>query len=328
MSSEGLIPRSLASLLLTFASTLALAQDARTEPVTFAGTKELKVIEGSITGDEIVDYVVAAQQSQILSVDLQTSNGANYFNVSPAGSNEAIFIGSTAGQVADVPVPSDGDYVIRVYLMRSAARRNETANYSLAISIGPPDFADGLAGGPDFWEVSGVGDGDSLNLRGGPSTRYAVVGTLDNGDVLQNRGCRLTGDARWCQIRATGSGLTGWVAGRFLVETAPPPAPEVPEGGPVGNGTGFDATGAVPCATAAGQPTRPCPFGVIREGSGNAGIWIALGNGEERHILFERGEPVATNTSDTVIFEKANDLFVVRIGDERYEVPEAVVYGG
>ena len=84
----------------------------------------------------------------------------------------------------------------------------------------------------------------------------------------------------------------------------------------------------MPCATDLGQPTRDCPFGVVRDGPGNAGVWIALGGGQERQILFEAGAPVATNIDAAVTYEKEADLFRVRIGDERYEIPEAVVNGG
>jgi hypothetical protein len=100
------------------------------------------------------------------------------------------------------------------------------------------------------------------------------------------------------------------------------------EDGPVGNGLPFDATGFVPCSASAGQPMRQCPFGVIREGPGNAGIWIAVGDGEERQILFEGGSPVATGSAETLRFEKTGDLFLIRVGDESFEIPEAAVSGG
>ena len=306
----------------------ALGEGIRQERVVLAGSPAQTLIEGEITGNEIVDYLVEVQGGTTLSVDLQTSNAGAYFNIQPAGAEEALFIGASRGTVADLYLSDPGDYAIRVYLVRSAARRNETARYSLAIGLSGPDYADGLAGGPDFWQVAGVGGGDALNLREGPSTRYRVTGKLRNGDVLRNDGCRLSGEDRWCRIRASGSGVQGWVAGRFLIESAAPAAPTVPPGGPVGNGTPFDATGSVPCATAAGQPSRPCLFGVIRQGPGNAGVWIALGDGQERHILFEAGEPVAANSGDALSYEKDADLYLIRVGDERYEVPEAVVYGG
>ena len=319
---------SIALILLTIALAPANAQTVRTERLVPDGIGRLLIAEDSITGDEIVDYAVTLEALQILSVDLLTSNASAYFNIMPAGAERAIFIGSTAGNVADIPAPATGDYVIRLYLMRSAARRNETADYALGVSIGRPDFADGLFGGPDYWMVSGLGGGSALNLRAGPATRYAVVSVLRNGDVLKNRGCRLTGEERWCRIRAAGSGVTGWVAGRFLVETSAPPAPAVPENGPLGNGTPFDATGTIPCAVRPEQPMRPCPFGVIRDGPGNAGVWIALGGGAERQILFEGGVPVASGPAGALRFDKSGDLFTIRVDAERFEIPEAVVNGG
>jgi hypothetical protein len=154
------------------------------------------------------------------------------------------------------------------------------------------------------------------------------VGRVQNGEVLQNRGCRMTGPERWCSIRTYGSGVQGWVAGRYLVEAAPPATPETPQGGPVGNGAPFDATGFVACASSAGEPMRSCPFGVVRDGPGNAGVWIALGDGVERQILFEAGAPVATNLDATLAAERSGDLTLVRIGEERYEIPDALVNGG
>jgi len=322
-----LIHKLSASLLLLTVATTALAQDVRRETLDIDQVNELRILEGTITGREIVDYQVSGERSQILSVDLLTSNPTSYFNILRAGSKQAIFIGSTRGTVADVPLAENGAYVIRVYLMRSAARRGDTARYSLGISLGQPEFADGLSGGPDYWKVS-AGGGFALNLRAGPSTRYEAIGKLRNGEVLQNRGCRLTGGERWCEIRATHTGVTGWVAGRYLVESAAPQRPAMAEGGPKGNGTSFDATGSVACAARIGEPIRQCHFGVVREGPGNAGLWVALGDGIERQILFEGGAPVATNSADNMSFEKAGDLFLIRVGDERFQVPEAVVTGG
>ena len=313
----------LLALLLAASASAEASRPLRVEP---AAASRGTVIEGAIRGDESVDYVVGVGAGQILSVDLLTSNASASFNILPPGSAEAIFMGSTSGGVAYVPVA--GDYVIQVYLMRNAARRHETARYSLAIGVGGPDVADSLAGGPDYWQVAGVGGGDALNVRAGPATRYEVVGKARNGEVLEGRGCRMSGAERWCAIRATGSGQQGWVAGRFLVEAAAPPVPENEPGGPVGEGARFDATGSLPCAWAAGQPFRPCPFSVVRAGPGNAGVWIALGDGQERHILFEGGLPVAASIQGALSFEKVGDLFLLRVGAERYEIPEAVVNGG
>ena len=316
----------LTGLALSLAlSTASTAQTPRTETVAAAAGPT--ILEGAVSGDESVSYRVAGNAGQTLSVDLSASNPSLFFNILPEGSQEALFVGSTSGNVADIALPRTGTYLVQVYLMRNAARQDEAAQYSLGISLGKGDFADGLAGGPDWWQVSGL-DQDALNVRSGPGTRYEVVGTAHNGDRMQNRGCRMTGQTRWCSVRIDGSGVQGWVAGKYLIEGAAPQAPEMPEGGPRGNGTPFDATGTVNCAATAGGPMASCPFGVVRSGPGNAGVWIALGNGTERAILFEGGVPVSADSPEPLSFEKDQDIFTIRVGDERFQFPEAVVNGG
>ena len=66
-------------------------------------------------------------------VTFKPSNLSAYFNVLPPGSDEAMFIGSTSGNRFEAALPADGIYTIRVYLMRNAARRNETAQYTLQV---------------------------------------------------------------------------------------------------------------------------------------------------------------------------------------------------
>ena len=249
MKSGELIVGTAFALLASYAATDSRAPSARVESLELREVGELRIVDGEIAGEKFVDYRVTGEASQILSVDMVTSNAAAYFNIMPSDATTAIFVGSTQGTVADVTLRESGDYLIRVYLARAAARRDEAAEYSLGISLGPPDFADGLAGGPDYWAVAGAGGNETPNLREGPFARYESTGILRNGDTLQNRGCRLTGRERWCRVRTTSLGETGWVKGRYLVESAAPPVPTVPPGGPVGNGLPFDATGYVQCAT-------------------------------------------------------------------------------
>jgi hypothetical protein len=299
------------------------------------------VITARIEGDEIIDYVLRAAAGQRMMVVLETDNSANYFNVmEPASSGAAMYNSSIDGNRFEAGLPADGHYTIRVYLIRSAARRNETASYSLAVNIFGPgssvaapadDFADGLGGGPDFWEVTGVGGGDSLNLREGPSTQNRVVDTLADGDVLRNQGCKMVDGQKWCMVEpAAGDGPGGWVAGRYLRESDYYPSRDatVSSDVPVGNGQPFHATGEVPCSVVTGQPTGSCKFGVIRETPGNAGVWIDMNGRGERYFLFESGKPVYTDSAAGLSFEKSGDLYLLRTGDgERYEIPEVVVYG-
>jgi hypothetical protein len=115
--------------------TMVSAQNGRQERVSFTAGTSSATLDGSIAGDEMVDYVLGARRGQTMSVTLKTSNDGNYFNVLPPGSQAAIAIGSTVGHEWTGDLPADGDYTIRIYLMPSAARRNEKATYTLSVSI-------------------------------------------------------------------------------------------------------------------------------------------------------------------------------------------------
>jgi hypothetical protein len=83
-----------------------------------------------------IDDVLGARQGQSVNVSLATDNGANDFNIiAPGRSNEALFVGSSAGNQFEGMLPASGDYKVRVYLMRSAARRDEIANDRLEMII-------------------------------------------------------------------------------------------------------------------------------------------------------------------------------------------------
>jgi len=204
------------------------AQDMRTQVVKFERGTSSKTIDDTIVGRQSVRYVLGVSAGQRMSVQLDSSNRFNFFSVTAPGADAALFVGSESGNSTSFVVPSSGQYVIDVYLMRNAARRNETADYQLTVAVeGKPaasrpapergDFADGLAGGPDFWEVAGVPPGDRLNLRAGASASEAVLGTARNGAILRNLGCRMNGGTRWCRVESR-DGVRGWVAGRFLRE--------------------------------------------------------------------------------------------------------------
>jgi hypothetical protein len=231
---------------------LVAADETRTERVRFEPGASSAVVEDSITGYESVDYVLRAGQGQYANVSMATDNGANYFNILAPGEDAvAMFIGSTSGNQYEGVLPASGDYKIRVYLMRSAARRDETANYRLEMVV-TGDTAGDDAGGP-------VGD--------------ALV-----------------------------------------------------------PGTDFHATGLISCAMAAGQPAGSCPFGVRREGGGSGMVVVTKPDGRTRAIFFEHGRAVGADTSQADPGEfsarKKADLSYVRIGDERYEIPDAVIFGG
>lgn len=218
-----------------------------TQRVQFAPGTTSTTIEGTITGYETIDYLVSATAGQAMNVSMATDNSANYFNILAPGENEvAMFNGSVNENQYEGSLPATGEYKIRVYQMRSAARRNEVANYRLEISIAPSSSA--------------AGQTDAL----------------------------------------------------------------VP-------GTDYNATGNIPCSMGHGQPSGSCPFGVTREGNGNGSVTVTKPDGRTRVIFFENGRAVRYDQSqaDTGRFsaEKQSDLNIVRIGQERYEIPDAVIYG-
>lgn len=97
-------------------------------------------------------------------------------------------------------------------------------------------------------------------------------------------------------------------------------------------GTEYHATGQVPCSTAAGEPTGSCEFGVTREADGAGTVIITRPDGSTRAIFFEGGEATSSDASEAdggaFSVERNGDLSIVHIGEERYEIPDAVVAGG
>ena len=118
-------------------TTLAAAEGGpHRQAVQFAKGANSALLRGTIKGDGDVDYTVNARAGQTLAVKLRSSNASLYFNINPPGSADvSLFIGSVQGAEAKVMLPADGTYVVRVYLMRNAARRNESATYTLNVAV-------------------------------------------------------------------------------------------------------------------------------------------------------------------------------------------------
>ena len=125
----------LVMVALTLQPVTLMAEESRQQRVSFKAGASSATLKGSIKGDQTVDYILGAKAGQTMRVTLKTNSGANYFNVLPPGSDAAIAIGSNLGNAWSGTLPVDGDYTVRVYLMRSAARRNEKASYTLTVGI-------------------------------------------------------------------------------------------------------------------------------------------------------------------------------------------------
>ena len=225
----------------------AIAQDeARTEQVRFTAGTSGATINDTITGYESVLYKVGAEAGQQMKVRLEPSNLATYFNVYEPGSgpgDQALANSQLTGLMVpdlnlfDGTLPTSGEYTVSVYMMRSAARRNERSDYMIAISVEgetsdtvQADYADGLQGGPDFYQVATSGGG-MLNLRAGPSAGAGLVARLNNGENLRNLGCRMAEGRRWCRVASLSDpGYEGWAAGDFLIEGSASPTSTISSG--------------------------------------------------------------------------------------------------
>ena len=246
----------LAVLLVALALTTfpLWAQSGITEhAVRFPPGKSGTTIQGSLRGDETVDYKLRAAAGQDMKV--RVNPGTVYFNVLPPGSNDvALFVGSRDGDTFASKLPDAGEYRIRVYQMGSAKSSGKARNFTIEVSI-----------------------------TGAAADASAAAAPSDH-------------------IERAGQGR-------------------------------FDATGKIPCAWAAGQPMSQCDFGVARAGGGTATVVVTRPDGRKRTIFFDKGKAIGADLSQadgdmTFRVTKEADLFMIRAGRERYEMPEAVIFGG
>ena len=115
---------------------IAVAQEV--SRVAFAPGGSSATLEAMVTGDAYTDYLLGASAGQRLSVSLiAPSDGPTpYFNVLPPGSDGvAVYVGSTSGNDATVPLDESGDYAVRVYLLGAARDEGRTIPYRLSLSV-------------------------------------------------------------------------------------------------------------------------------------------------------------------------------------------------
>lgn len=218
----------------------ALAQDS--VRIQFQPGATSTTINGTIVGDEYIDYVVGARARQTMIVSLSVTgtngNGSAFFNILPAGKDfPALYNGSTdEDRRAKVTIPKSGDWAIRVYLMGNDRDAGKTVGYSIDVDIPPRAGSQGAkpTDGGNTVRVKGVPANDVLNVRSGPGTGNRIVGALANGDRVRMLGCRNAGGARWCEIEMMSDMRErGWVNARYLagaVQSRPtPPAAQPPQ---------------------------------------------------------------------------------------------------
>lgn len=196
-------------------------------------------------------------------------------------------------------------------------------------------FAAPEAGGPRYLQVIELAGG--LNMREAPLG--AVVQLLPTGARLVNLGgCLMAKGRAWCDVQPLGGGARGVVAQDFVRPAAGP-------NGDVGMGPDdsveragagqFNATTEIACAKGEGAPMGACPAGVARGTGGDATVVVTLPGGAKRLIYFMAGEAVGADGSQAdgmagaaFSVTRASDQSLITYGDERYEIVDALPFGG
>jgi hypothetical protein len=120
--------------MMLIASPIATSQAAERQ-VQFQRGATATTLKGVIRGDGDVTFTLKAVEAQVLQSLLTVSNRSCFFNVFEPGQQEAAHIGSVSGNEFGRGPTRAGTYRFQIYLMRNAARRNETCRYSLSIEL-------------------------------------------------------------------------------------------------------------------------------------------------------------------------------------------------
>ncbi len=203
-----------------------------------------------------------------------------------------------------------------------------------AVAAAKPPVSEAVApeqGGPRNWTTA-----RAVQLLEQPSVKARTVARYPAGTILDNLGCQRAAGRSWCDVQPLGGGSRGYVSAEFLKPAVSPDGSVKtgPDDSALRAGQGrFDANGQVPCAQHKGQPTGQCSFGVARAGGGYATVVVTKPDGRTRAIFFRMGRAIGADTSQADGYgafkaTKESDLYHIRVGDERYEIPEAVVFGG
>lgn len=188
-------------------------------------------------------------------------------------------------------------------------------------------------GGPRNLQVTQVTH--PLPLYDKPSPKAKVIHHYAASTLLDNLGCQLQQDQAWCDVQQLGGGPRGYVMAKFLTPATSPDGSIAlgPDNSALRAGQhDFDATGTLPCAFNLGQPMTTCQFGVSRAQGGYATVVVFKPNQTTRAIYFRMGQPIGADLSQadgniTFSSHKESDLHFIRAGYERYEIPEAIIFG-
>lgn len=220
---------SMKALVFVWAATAilpAVAQEIETKSISIPAGKSSVSVKGSIKGYQTIDYILDASEGNELTVTMKTTLLSNYFNIlAPGATDEAMFNSSFSATNSFKSILSQsGKYRIRVYMMRSDARRNKSASFTLQIMLKPAKDA----------SADAKVEGTPFNATG--QLQYAV-GNAQMGSAMANFGVIRNGNgeatihlqnpagdeyiiryakekfsclSKDCHVKATKKGTDGW----------------------------------------------------------------------------------------------------------------------
>jgi hypothetical protein len=121
------------AILLILSQIVATASQKQPQRIRFERGKSSATVHGHIAGFDAQDYVLDARAGQQMDLHLKATNPETYF-VLYSINGKATDMNETDHY--SIETTESGDYVIRVFMMRAAARRKGAASdYTLTISI-------------------------------------------------------------------------------------------------------------------------------------------------------------------------------------------------
>ena len=101
--------------------------------VSFDELHTQRSFEDSLGGFEEVVYIVPLRQGQALRVSLSSSNISNCFDIYAPEETKPVFVGGDSGNTYRLLARTTGEYRVKVYLLRLAARDDQSARYTLEL---------------------------------------------------------------------------------------------------------------------------------------------------------------------------------------------------
>ncbi|MBT8126466.1 MAG: META domain-containing protein [Gammaproteobacteria bacterium] len=305
---------------------------------------------GLVRPDDPSSYIMRLNRDGTVTMRLNCNFASGTWSAESSDNGESgrFEFGPLAATGAPCSPPSMGQSIaalakfIRSYVLRDGklylSLMADGGIYAWQADHGEPTIAGVPAapedGGPRNWEITNISG--KLNVRELPSTTARIVAAYKPGTLLDNTmGCGRTEGRIWCEVEQLGGGPRGYVAAEFLTPALSPDgtAATGPDDSALRAVQGrFDAYGTIPCAQALDQPMMQCEFGVARAGGGYATVVVNKPGGRSRAIYFRMGKPIGSDTgraqkNSKFRASREKDQYIIRIGNERYEIPEAVVLG-